>query len=68
MWLKDKCFDLESRSRCQNLRFIGVPEGSCPTRFMAELIPEILGADNFPTQVEIDRAHRSLAPKPIKGA
>lgn len=35
---------------------------------MAELIPEILGAENFPTLVKIDRAHQSLAPKPKKGA
>lgn len=68
--LKDKCFDLESRSRRQNLRFIGIPEGaegSSPTKFMSELIPELLGAENFPTPVTIDRAHRSLAPKPKKG-
>lgn len=69
--LKEKCFDLESRSRRQNLRFVGIPEGAegaSPTKFMAELIPEVLGAENFPSSVEIDRAHRSLAPKPKKGA
>lgn len=68
--LKEKCFDLESRSRRQNLRFIGIPEGAeggSPTKFMAELIPELLGAENFPSPVEIDRAHRSLAQKPKKG-
>lgn len=34
---------------------------------MTELIPEILGAENFPSPVMVD-AHRSLAPKPKKGA
>ncbi|KAL7389847.1 hypothetical protein ABVT39_010903 [Epinephelus coioides] len=36
--LKDKCFDLESRSLRQTLRFIGIPEGaedSNPTKVMA---------------------------------
>lgn len=68
--LKEKCFDLESRSRRRNLRFVGIPEGAeggSPTKFMAELIPEVLGAENFPSPVEIDRAHRSLTQKPKKG-
>jgi len=50
---------------------MGIPEGaeaSCPTKFMAEFIPEIMGAEHFPTPVEIDRDHRSLALKPKKGA
>ena len=35
-----------------------------PTDFAAKLIPELLGHDNFSRPVKIDRAHRSLRPKP----
>lgn len=53
-----------------DLGFIGIPdgaEGSIPSRFMAELIHETLGADNFTSPIVIDRAHWTLAPKPKKG-
>lgn len=67
----EKCMDLENRSRRQNLRIIGIAEGTeagCPTRFVAEFFPEVLGAEHFDgSPVIIDRAHRSLAPKPRKG-
>lgn len=68
--LLDKCTDLESRSRRQNLRFIGIPEGAegtNPTKFMTELIHEVLGTEDFTSPVVIDRAHRSLASKPKIG-
>lgn len=67
----EKCMDLENRSRRQNLKIIGIAEGTeagHPTRFAAEFFPEILGAEHFGgSPVVIDRAHRSLAPKPKKG-
>lgn len=69
--LKEKSFDLERRSWRQNLRFVGIregAEGACPTKFMGELIPEVLGVDNFPSLVEIDQAHCLLALKLKKGA
>lgn len=34
--------------------------GSYPTKFMAELIPEILFIENFPSSVVINSVHCSL--------
>lgn len=68
--LHEKCTDLESRSRRQNLRIIGVSEGAegaSATRFMADFFTEVLGPENFTSPVTIDRAHRSLASKPKSG-
>lgn len=67
--VKDRSDDLENRSRCQNLRIIGIPEGSengKPPAFMASFFAEILG-DNIADPLVLDRAHRSLAPKPKPG-
>lgn len=68
--LQEKCTDLESRSRRQNLRIVGVPEGvegANLTRFLQEFLSEVLGPENFTSPPVIDRAHRSLALKPKKG-
>ncbi|KAL6455425.1 hypothetical protein MHYP_G00361270 [Metynnis hypsauchen] len=60
-----KCEDLEARSRRQNIRIIGVPEGD--SRFtlsnsnVSELLREALSLEKSPL---VDRAHRSLAPRP----
>ncbi|KAK7945367.1 hypothetical protein WMY93_001095 [Mugilogobius chulae] len=65
--LKAKINDLEGRSRRQNIRIVGIREGeekANPTDFVARLIPELLGPANFSKPVKIDRAHRSLKPKP----
>lgn len=46
---------------------VGIKEGEekgCPTDFVCKLIPELLGQDNFSRPVKIDRAQRSLRPKP----
>lgn len=62
--------DLESHSRRQNIRILGIPEGSekgKPTEFVAGLIPTLLGAEHFELPVVVDRAHRSLAPRPAEG-
>ncbi len=69
---RKKVADLESRSRRQNVRIIGVPEGAekgKPVKFITKLIPALFGAEHFtnPTVV-VDRAHRSLGPKPADGA
>lgn len=66
----EKCMDLENRSRRQNIRIIGIDENSekgNPTRFVGELLVEILGRENFSSPLIIDRAHRTLAPKPRPG-
>lgn len=65
--LKAKVNDLEGRSRRLNVRIVGVKEGDekgNPTDFVAKLLPELLGHENFSRPIKIDRAHRSLRPKP----
>ncbi|KAL7868203.1 hypothetical protein SRHO_G00095870 [Serrasalmus rhombeus] len=64
--LEDRCEDLEGRSRRNNLRLIGVPEGpsSCSTTAVAALLKEALGLEKEPL---LDRSHRSLHPKPKPG-
>lgn len=65
--LKAKCEDLESRSRRNNVRVVGLREdieGSQPATSMAKWLHETLHLDSLPV---IDRAHRSLRPKPKTG-
>ena len=67
--LKDRNDDLENRSRRQNLRIIGIPEGvenGKPTAFMASFFACVLG-DEITDPLVWDRAHRSLAAKPKPG-
>lgn len=69
-WLKAKVSDLESRSRRQNVRILGLPEsieGPRPTTFFSQLLVDVLGSQEISTPPELDRAHRSLAPKPAPG-
>lgn len=66
-WLKSKLSDLEGRSRRQNIRIVGLPEaleGPRPTAFFSQLLVEVLGEQTLTSPPELDRAHRSLAPKP----
>uniref|UniRef100_A0A3Q2DIQ2 L1 transposable element RRM domain-containing protein n=1 Tax=Cyprinodon variegatus TaxID=28743 RepID=A0A3Q2DIQ2_CYPVA len=65
--LEDKCDDLESRSRCQNIRIIGVPEDdplSASTAAVSRLLKEAFG---FAEEPLVDRAHRIPIPKPKAG-
>uniref|UniRef100_A0A3Q3J1Z3 L1 transposable element RRM domain-containing protein n=1 Tax=Monopterus albus TaxID=43700 RepID=A0A3Q3J1Z3_MONAL len=67
--LMDKCMDLENRSRRQNLRLVGIKEGAeghNTIKFVAGFFSTVLGPDNFATPLVIDRAHRTLAPKPAR--
>lgn len=69
--LMSKTADLESRSRRQNLRILGVPEdteGPQVTSFMSDFFAELLGIENSETTPLLDIAHRSLAAKPRSGA
>ena len=62
--------DLVSRSKRQNLRVIGIPEGmegDDARLFMTTLFKEVVGDPHLDT-LELDRAHRSLAPKPPQGS
>lgn len=66
--LQAKVNGLESRSRRLKVRIVGIKEGaenSYPTEFVSRLISELLGRDSFTKPVKIDRAHRSLRPKPL---
>lgn len=68
--LQSKILDLEARSRRHNIKIIGIKEDSekgRPTDFVSSLIPELLGKQHFPHPVKVDRAHRSLQPKPAAG-
>lgn len=64
--LENKCEDLESRSRRNNIRIVGVPEGpdTCTTTAVAALLMEAFGLTQEPL---LDRSHRTLQPKPKPG-
>ncbi len=68
--LASKAEDLENRSRQQNLRIVGLPEGlegGSPVEFISRFLQTIIGNDIFPDPPELDRAHHTLAPKPAVG-
>lgn len=62
--------DLISRSKCQNLHVVGIPEGSEgeDTRlFMTTLFKKVVG-DAQLDDLEVDHVHRSLGPKQSQGS
>ena len=66
-----KTSDLESRSRRNNIRIIGLPEsieGPTPTRFFSKLLVELLGEEILESPPELDRTHRVLTAKPQPGS
>ncbi|KAL1250589.1 hypothetical protein QQF64_018385 [Cirrhinus molitorella] len=68
--LRAKLSDLEGRSRRQNVRIVGLPEsieGPRPTAFFSTLLVEVLGDQILSSPPELDRAHRTPAPKPAPG-
>lgn len=67
--LQAKLTDLEARSRRNNLRIYGVPEGSEGSNlpeFVARLIKSELGSSL--ADLGIQRCHRALAPRPPRDA
>lgn len=65
--LTEKVDDLENRDRRSNLRVIGLPEnaeGRDVESFLEKWIPEVLGPENFPTPLVIERAHRIPGGRP----
>lgn len=57
---KRKLIDLEARSRRSNIIITGLPEKAekgNPTQFVAEFLPQLLGTNNFPDGLKVDRAH-----------
>ncbi|KAI2645706.1 LINE-1 type transposase domain-containing protein 1 [Labeo rohita] len=68
--LTEQVDDLENRGRRCNVRIIGLPEnteGSNPVRFFEKWIPDYLQVDTKAGKLKLERAHRSLAPKPAQG-
>lgn len=60
---RGKCNNLESRSRRNNIRLVGIAEreeNDRPTEFIAELLTKLLGAENFTKPIQIDLSHRAL--------
>lgn len=59
--LTSKIDDLENRNRHSNFRLVNLPEkvekGNA-TAFLEKCLPDILGAETFPTPLIIKRAHR----------
>ncbi|RXN33329.1 putative transposase element L1Md-A101/L1Md-A102/L1Md-A2 [Labeo rohita] len=64
--LENKCEDLESRTRRNNVRIVGVPEGpnTSTTAAVASLLKE---AFNLEKESLLDRSHRTLQPTPKPG-
>lgn len=64
--LDNRCEDLEARSRRNNVRIIGLPEehGAIDATTVSILLKDALGLGKEPV---VDRAHRSLQPKPKPG-
>lgn len=59
--LKIKVDDLENRLKGNNIRIIGIPEGTKgqqPTSFMETFLVEMFGTDAFLTTQIADRAHQ----------
>ena len=68
--LKAKTADLEARSRRNNVGIVGLAElieGPRPTDFFSGLLFQLLGEETLPKSTVLDRAHRSLGPKPKEG-
>lgn len=70
--LKEKANNLENCSRRSNMRIINIPEkmeGRDAVGFLEQLILKLLGCDNFPSPIVLERAHRiskvSGRPRPI---
>lgn len=56
--LQHKLSDLEGRSRRKNIKAVGIPEDEekgRPTEFVSNLIPKLLGDNNFPRAAVINR-------------
>ena len=47
--------------------YLKAPKADNPVSFFSQLLRDVFGHDTFPSAPELDRAHRSLAPKPGPG-
>uniref|UniRef100_H3AZB9 L1 transposable element RRM domain-containing protein n=1 Tax=Latimeria chalumnae TaxID=7897 RepID=H3AZB9_LATCH len=67
--LRSQLDDQENRARRNNIRVLGFPEGveqGNPSKFLEEALSTILKLPAG-TDLSIERAHRSLAPRPAPG-
>uniref|UniRef100_A0A3P9KSH5 L1 transposable element RRM domain-containing protein n=1 Tax=Oryzias latipes TaxID=8090 RepID=A0A3P9KSH5_ORYLA len=63
--LTERCDDGENRSRRENIRIIGLKEGSegqSSVTFFESWLPEVLGMETKRGVIKLDRAHRALGP------
>ena len=64
--------DLVSRSKRLNLHVVGIPEGAegdDARLYMTTLFEKVVGGDHGQLEdLELDRVHRSLGPKPAQGS
>lgn len=59
--------DLDNRGRRCNVHLVGLPEGTegpDPVRFIEKWLPDYLKMTTRKGRIKLDRAHRSMAPKP----
>lgn len=66
-FLLEKTESLENHSRRNNIRIVNLREGregSDPVTFFTNWLPKILGHEHFTEPLMIERAHRTLAPRP----
>ncbi|KAK7916033.1 hypothetical protein WMY93_011794 [Mugilogobius chulae] len=66
-FLLEKVESLENHSRRNNIRLVNLREGcegNDPVAFFTNWLPDTLGREQFTEPLLIERAHRTLAPKP----
>ncbi|KAK1906574.1 LINE-1 retrotransposable element ORF1 protein [Dissostichus eleginoides] len=63
----NRCEDLEARSRRNNVRIVGVPEETTITNTTAAISTLLKEAFKLEKEPLLDRAHRTLQPKPRPG-
>lgn len=66
-FLSERVDEMENRGRRRNIRIVGIPEdveGTDPTRFFERWLPDALQIKTKNDRIKLERAHRSLAPKP----
>uniref|UniRef100_H3B0P4 L1 transposable element RRM domain-containing protein n=1 Tax=Latimeria chalumnae TaxID=7897 RepID=H3B0P4_LATCH len=67
--LQAKLDDQENHARWNNVHFIGFSKGvenGKPVKFLQEVLPTLLELPRG-TMLDVERAHRSLTPKPVDG-
>lgn len=66
-FLLEKVDQLENYNRRNNIRVVGLYEGTDPVKYFANWIPDILGQEHFGEPLIVERAHCTLSPHPDPG-